>query len=163
MSQVFLAPSYIQLIFSPLICGSILLIMLLQLSHFFFPLFPSTLHPSSHQHSPTLVHVHGFYIYKFFGFCISYAILNPPPLPRLFCAYHLCFLFPVPFAPFSHLPLPSNNPPCDLNFCGSGPILVVCLGYFCFCVLRSVVDSCEFVFFLLFIFLIIFFFLDKSL
>ena len=40
---------------------------------------------------------------------------------------HLCFLVPVPFTPFSPLPLPSDNPPCDLHFCDSVPVLVVCL------------------------------------
>ena len=43
----------------------------------------------------------------------------------LFCAYHLCFLFPVPFSPFSTLPLPADNPPCDLHFSDSVPVLVV--------------------------------------
>ena len=44
----------------------ILLIMLLQLSHFFSPLFPSILHPHSTSilplPPPTLVHVHGSYV-----------------------------------------------------------------------------------------------------
>ena len=35
--------------------------------------------------------------YKFFGFCIYYTILTSP---CLFCTYHLCYLFPVPFPPF---------------------------------------------------------------
>ena len=39
----------------------ILLIMLLQLSHF-PPSLPSALHTPSHLHSPPLVHVHGSYI-----------------------------------------------------------------------------------------------------
>ena len=49
----------------------------------------------------------------------------------LFCTYHLCFLFPVPFSPFFPLPLllPTDNPPCDLHFCDFVPVLVVC---FCF-------------------------------
>ena len=58
------------------------------------------------------------------------------PFPILFlmsscliCAYHLCFLFPVPFPPalVLPLPLPPDNPPCDLHFCDSVPILIVCL------------------------------------
>ena len=26
---------------------------------------------------------------------------------------------------------PIDNPPCDLHFCGSVPVLVVCLVFFC--------------------------------
>ena len=29
-------------------------------------------------------------------------------------------------------PLPTNNPPCDLYFCASVPVLVVCLVFFGF-------------------------------
>ena len=81
----------------------------------------------------------------------------------VFCAYQLCFLFPVSFPPFSPFHLPADNPPCDLYFCESVPVLIVCLVHFCvcFCFLGSVVDSYKFVVILLFIFLI--FFLDKSL
>ena len=71
------------------------------------------------------------------------------PFPILFltspCTYQLCFLFPVPFLPFSPLLLPADNPPCDLHFCNSVPVLVVCLVCFCFCFFGSAVDSCEFV------------------
>ena len=70
--------------------------------------------------------------YKFFGFSISYTILNLP----LFCAYQLCFLFPVPFFPIFPHPLPTDNPPCDLHFRESVPGLVVCWVYFCFCFFR---------------------------
>ena len=77
--------------------------------------------------------------------------------PCLFSTYHLCYLFPVPFPHFS--PSLADNPPCDLHFCGSVPVLVV---YFVFgFVLGLVVNNCEFVI-LLFIFFISFF-LDKSL
>ena len=31
-------------------------------------------------------------------------------------------------------PPPADNPPCDLHFCGSVPVLVVCLVHFGFCV-----------------------------
>ena len=51
--------------------------------------------------------------------------------PCLFCSYYLCFLFPVPFPPFSSLS--TDNPPCDLYFCDSVQVLVVCLVHFCFC------------------------------
>uniref|UniRef100_K9IGT4 Uncharacterized protein n=1 Tax=Desmodus rotundus TaxID=9430 RepID=K9IGT4_DESRO len=59
--------------------------------------------------------------------------------PCLFCIYYLCFLFPVTFPPFSPLSLPTDNPPCDLHFCDSVPVLVVCLVHFCFsfCFFRS--------------------------
>ena len=81
------------------------------------------------------------------------------PSPCLFCTYHLCFLFSVPFPPFTPLTLPTYIPPCDLYFCDSVPVLVVCLVCFCFCfVLGSVVDSCEFVVISLFMFLTFFFF-----
>ena len=52
--------------------------------------------------------------------------------PCLFCTYYLCFLFSVPFLPFSLLPLPADNPPRDLYFCEYIPVLVVCLLCFCF-------------------------------
>ena len=101
------------------------------------------------------------------------SLASPSPIlfltfPCLFCAYQLCFLFPVPFPPFSLLPLPTDNPPCDLYFCDSVPVLLVCLVCFCFCFwlrgrLGSIVDSCQFVVILLFIVSIFFFFLDKSL
>ena len=51
--------------------------------------------------------------------------------PCLFCTYHLCYLFSVPFPPLSSSP-PADHPPCDLHFCGSVPVLVVCL--LCFCI-----------------------------
>ena len=63
---------------------------------------------------------------SFLGFSISHTILN---LPWLFCTYHFCFLFPVPF-PSLPSPLLTNNPPCDIHFCDSVPVLVVCLVMF---------------------------------
>ena len=96
--------------------------------------------------------------YKFFGFYISYTIFNLA-LSILYLPFIL--LIPCTFPPISPLPLPADNPPYDLYFCNSVPLLVVCLvlGFF---FLISVFDSCEFVVILLFILLIIFFFLDKS-
>ena len=71
--------------------------------------------------------------------------------PCLFCTYKLCFLFPVPFPPSSPLPLPSDNPPCDLHLSDSVPVLAVFLVCLCYYFLGSVVDSYEFVVILLFI------------
>ena len=74
----------------------ILLIMLLQFSHFFSPLFPSALHhPPTLSSCPWVVHVS--------------SLVSPFPIllltsPCLFCTYLLCFLFPVPF-PHILLPL----------------------------------------------------------
>ena len=79
----------------------------------------------------------------------------------LFCIYHLYFLLPAPFPSFFPFPFPDDNPPNDLHAYDSVSVLVVCLVCFCF-VLDSVVDSCEFVAFLMFI-VLIFFFLNKSL
>ena len=55
------------------------------------------------------------------------------PSPCLFSTYHLCYLFSVPFPPFSPPTPPNDNLPCDLHFCDSVPVLVVCLVCFCFC------------------------------
>ena len=54
------------------------------------------------------------------------------PSPCLFSTYHLCYLFSVPFPPLAPSHSPVDNPPCDLHFCGSVPVLVVCLVFFCF-------------------------------
>ena len=45
--------------------------------------------------------------------------------PCLFSTYHLCYLFSVPFPPLSPFHSPTDNPPCDLHFCGSVPVLLV--------------------------------------
>ena len=74
----------------------------------------------------------------------------------------LCTIFPI-----LPLPLPTENPPCDVYFSDSVAVLVVCLVFVFIVVVLvvvfgSVVDSCEFVVILLFI-VLTFFFLDKSL
>ena len=108
--------------------------MLLQLSHCFSPLYsppPCNPLPPSFPNlisCPWVVHIS--------------SLASPFPIlflssTCLFCSCHLCFLFPVPFPPFSLLP--TDNLPCDLHFCDSFPVLVVCLVYFC-CFLGSVVD-----------------------
>ena len=103
--------------------------MLLQMFHF-PPSLHSILPTPSLSHSPPIVHVHGSYIYKFFGFYISYTILNLP-----LSIFHLSFMLFI-LSTFLPLPLsrsPIDNPPCELHFCGSVPVLVVGLVCFCFC------------------------------
>ena len=123
-----------------------------------YSLFPSTLHTHCHAHStalsscPWFVHIS--------------SLTSPFPTlfltsPCLFSTYHLCYLFSVPFLPLFPLPLPADNTPCDLHFCDSVPVLVVCLVFFFF-FFRFIFSSCEFVVILLFIVLIVIF-LDKSL
>ena len=105
-----------------------LLIMLLQLSHF----HPFTqLHPA-HPLPPT------FPPYSSCSWVIlisSLASTFPTlflPSPCLFSTYHLCYLFSVPFPLLSPSQSPIDNPPCDIHFCGSVSVLVVCLVFFCF-------------------------------
>ena len=52
---------------------------------------------------------------------------SPYFLPTIYATYslYLSLLSPSYF--------PVDNPPCDLHFCGSVPVLVVCLVCFCFC------------------------------
>ena len=122
----------------------ILLIMLLQLSHFFLLFIP--LHPAPPLPPAFPPQPHSFMsmgrTYKFFGFSTSYSILNLP-LSCLFYTYRLCFLLPVPFPPFYPLPYPTDNPPCDLHFYDSVPVLVVC---FCFWFVGGGLFVCLFVF-----------------
>ena len=92
--------------------------------------------------------------YKFFGFSISYTILN---LPLSILDLQVVVLSPCTFPPFSSNPFPADNPPCDLHIYDSVPVLVVCL-VFGFFFLDSGVDSCE-----LLLIVLIFFFLSKSL
>ena len=127
--------------------------MLLQLSHF-PPSLHSILPTPSLPHSPLQFMSMG-HTYKFFGFYISYTILNLL-LSFFYLPFVLLILCTFPPLPFH---FPTDNPPCDLHFCDSVPVLVVCLVHFWFCFhfLGSVVDSCEFVVILLFIVLIIFF------
>ena len=74
----------------------ILLIMLLHLSHFYLLYSPLTCSLLSHLHSQPPYFMSMGVTYKFFGFYISYNILNLP----LFCTYQLCCFFPIPFPPF---------------------------------------------------------------
>ena len=80
-------------------------------------------------------------------------------LPLFILWLTIMLLIPCKLSPF--LPhYPADNPPCDLNFCDSVPLVVVCC--VCFCFLGSLVDSCVFVVISLFIVLIFSYFLDKS-
>ena len=104
-----------------------LLIMLLQLSH--FPLHsillsPSLPHSPPYSSCPWVIHANSL--------VSTFPILFLPS-PCLFSTYHLCYLFSVPFPILSPSHSPVDNPPCDLHFCGSVSVLVVCLVCFCFC------------------------------
>ena len=97
--------------------------MLLQLSH--FPPF-TPLHPV-HPFPPTLPR---FSLYPWVIHISSLASTFPILFltsPCLFSTCHLCYLFCVPIPPLSPSHSPIDNPPCDLHFCGSVPVLVVCL------------------------------------
>ena len=133
--------------------------MLLQFSQ--YPQL-SPLHPAlpTFQHSPHQFMSMGC-TYKFFESSVSHTIFLPLPInfmPTNFASYSL-YLFPPPF------PLPTEIPPCDVHFCDSVLVLLVCLVHFCFCFVSFLglgVDHCEFVVTLLLVFFI-FFFLDKFL
>ena len=124
--------------------------MLLQLSHFppFNPLHPA--HPlpptfAPYSSCPWVIHVSSL--------ASTFPIIFLTS-PCLFSTYYLCYLFSVHLPTLSPSHSPTNNSPCDLHFCSSVPVLVVCL-VFVF-VLGSVINNCEFVVILLFIFSIIF-------
>ena len=126
--------------------------MLLQLSYFFLPFIP--LHPVRPPSSIPHLSLCLWVIY------IS-SLDSPFPIlsltsPCLFCTYHLCFLFPVPFPPFS----PAPSPLTTLHEISMSMILFLfwLFAYFRFVfVFADSVDNCEFVAFLMLIVLISFF------
>ena len=83
----------------------------------------------------------------FFGFFISYTILN---FPLSVLCLPIMLLIPCTFSPY-HLPspFPADNPPNDLHIYDSVPVLLLCF-------LDSIVDSCEFIAILMFIVFIFF-------
>ena len=89
----------------------ILLIVLLQLSQFFSPLYP--LHPELPflKHPPPHQFMSMSHTYKFFGFSISYTILN---LPLSILCLPIILVIPCMFFPHFPPSFPSDNPPCDL-------------------------------------------------
>ena len=104
--------------------------------NFFLPFIPLCPAPTSPSYIPSPL-----------GSCpwvVHIRSLAPPILlltsPCLFCAYQLCFLFPIHFPPFSPIPLPADNPLCDwspfLWFCSCSS----CLFSFYFCFSGSVVE-----------------------
>ena len=128
--------------------------MLLQLSQFVFlyPSLPGT--PHLLQHSPLSSCSWVMHISPSAAPCPILFLISP----CLCCTYQLCFLTPEVFSPFSLFPLPNDNSPNDLHIYDSVSVQFVCL----VCFLDSVVDSCEFIAILMFIVLIFFFFLNKS-
>ena len=107
--------------------------MLLQLSQFFSPflsLLPVT-PPSPSSISPTPQFMSMGRTCKLFGFSISYTILN---LPLTILCLPILLLIPcTPFPSTVCLLLPTDNPPCDLHFCDSAPVLIVCLVFVFLC------------------------------
>ena len=103
----------------------------------FPPLPPSTWYSHSLQQSPhPLVNVLG-QACKFFGFSISYTVLNHV----YFVPTNLCFLIPALFPPFFPILLPTDNPTNYLLIYDSVSVILVSL----VCFSDSIVDTCEFI------------------
>ena len=107
----------------------ILLIMLLQLSHFFSPLYSS---PPCTPLPPLLLHLSSCpWVMHISSLASPFTMLFLTS-PCLYCTYQLYFSFPVPFPLFSPLSHPTDNTPYDVHFCKSVPVLAVCFVHFCF-------------------------------
>ena len=94
--------------------------MLLQLPQY-FRLSPSAQYLPSLQH-PLPLSSYPWVVQSFLASPFPMLVLTPP---CLFWTYHLCFLIPAPFPPFSPCPLPADNPPNDFHVYDSVPVLVV--------------------------------------
>ena len=89
-----------------------------------FPPLPSTTScPPPPSHIPPLQFMSMGHVYKFFGFSISYSVLN---IPIYSVPTKLYFLILAPFSLVSPYPLPTDKPPNDLHIYGSVSILLVC-------------------------------------
>ena len=104
----------------------ILLIMLLQLSQYFFPFIPFLLvSPPTHPPAFLLPLTSCPWVVY-----ISY-LASPLPIlfltPPVYLYLPILLLIPCTSPPVLLLPLPIDNPACDLHFCDSIPVLVVCL------------------------------------
>ena len=93
----------------------------------FSPLHCSPPCTPSHTYSP-LDHVHGSYIQVLWLLHFLYYSYPPAIFYLPFMLLILCT-----FPPLSSSHSPIDNPPCDLYFCDSVPVLIVCLVPFCFC------------------------------
>ena len=87
----------------------------------FSPLHSTPSCPPPPSHIPPLQFMSMGHTYKFFGFSISYTILTLP-LSIFYLPFMLLILCTFPPLSPSHSPV--DNPPCDLHFCGSIPILL---------------------------------------
>ena len=88
----------------------------------FIPSLPCTLPSSSIPLHPQFISMG--YTSKLFGF-ISYTILN---LPLSNLCLPIMLLVSCTFSPpILPLSLPTDNPPCDVHFSESVPVLVICL------------------------------------
>ena len=125
----------------------------------FPPLPPSTLYPCSLKQSPSQFMSMGC-TFKYFGFSISYAILNSL-LSILFLPFML--LNPCMISLFSHFPVPADNPPNDLHIYDCVLLWLNAQGFFVVVGFDSIVDSCKFGAFLMFMVLFFIFFFNKSL
>ena len=106
----------------------VLLIILLQLSQIFLLLSPSAWYSLSVQQSPPWgLFMSMGHACKFFGFSISYSILN---ILLSILYLPIMLLNPCTFSPlypFSHT---ADNPPNGIHIYDSVPVLLVCLVLF---------------------------------
>ena len=130
--------------------------MLLQLSQF-LPLCPPP--PTiPHSYRPSPYHCSCPWVMRISSLATPFPILYFPS-PWLFCNYLFVPFNPLTSSPIPPHPLPSGNHQNPLHIRGSVSVLLVCLVHF----LNSVVDRYVFITILLFVVLIFFFFLNKSL